>query len=83
MPIDKAKGLFAPTLYFCRELKATTEIVVKETAEKPKAAVKANVTKPKRFPAIKIAITLAANSVMKTVNARKSAAFKHRLKMSL
>ena len=75
-PIDKARGLLAPTLCFCNELKAIIAIVTKETAEKPNAAVKANVTKPKSDPAITLATTLAANSAMKRVSARKSAAFK-------
>ena len=42
-PSDKAKGLLAPTLCFCNELKAIIAIVTKETAEKPNAAVTANV----------------------------------------
>jgi hypothetical protein len=64
-------------------VKLIIAIVVKETAQKPKAAVKANVTKPKKFPAIKIATALAANSAIKIVNARKSAAFKYQLNMPL
>ena len=76
-PIVKARGLLAPTLCFCNELKAIIETVAKETAEKPCKAVRANSTRVKSVvPATTLETTLAANSAMKRISARKSAVFK-------
>ena len=64
-PMDNARGLLAPTLCFCRELKAIIETVAKETAKKPCAAVRANSARVKGVvPAITLETTLAANSAM-------------------
>ena len=76
-PMDNASGLLAPTLCFCNELKAIIATVAKETAEKLCAAVRANSARAKGVvPAITLEMTLAANSAMKRVSARKSAVFK-------
>ena len=75
-PMVKARGLLAPTLCFCNELKAIMAIVIKEMAEKPSMAVKANVTKPWSAPVITIATTLAVNSAVKRVSEIKRADFK-------
>ena len=78
-PIAKPRGLLAPTLCFCNELKAIMDIVERETAEKLNAAITADIIKPKIRvvkPAIALTIAIIVNSPMKTINARKSEAFK-------
>ena len=78
-PIVKARGLFAPTLCFCNELKAIMAIVVREMAVKLSAATMAITNKPVIMvvePAIAIIMNTIANSAKKTTNARRSEAFR-------
>ena len=86
-PIAMPRGVLAPTRCFCNELKAIIATLTNETTEKPINAVRNSINKSKAKtainPAIAPAIRIAALSPMKRINARKRAAFRYCLKISL